>query len=471
VNFGPHGEKNRAASGADTVYADQKTGLLPKEFWSDEALGLPKRDLSALRPDVLEKIEKNPELRASYERVVPYLTPDEAQRIRPAGAASLQKLINDVDAGKIAHPEELAEMAQRGSVKRGWYQHSAEALVDVFEADAPRFGALLASLSPQTGVEANLTNTLKMWKNWNEAGRPTDAATIKRILGESVQGGGTEASVLNAWFNNSVRSLTHPDPRNLQLSGPKVNSFAGNLRGLVDEVTNDTWQAEAIGVTQRVFNGANLKGLDPKGVRGKGIGYLFSTSLTRNAAEILTRETGVKWSPAEVQETVWSFVKTVMEKRSTAGSDFLHGDMNEIIANVTDAEISGTPDFASLLPTGEFGETLRQAGYGKRLGLLSSKPKTAIPVGKTFRSGRIGAIAARLERQHQAGKEQAVRGASLLRSRKDAGFASRKLLAGVGGLGLLGAWAFSGRKSAEDAKKKNQQLNSRTERALREMGE
>ena len=29
VNYGPHGEKNRTASGADTVYADQKVGLLP----------------------------------------------------------------------------------------------------------------------------------------------------------------------------------------------------------------------------------------------------------------------------------------------------------------------------------------------------------------------------------------------------------------------------------------------------------
>jgi hypothetical protein len=34
VNFGPHGEKNRTASGSDTVYADQKTGLLP--MWVSE---------------------------------------------------------------------------------------------------------------------------------------------------------------------------------------------------------------------------------------------------------------------------------------------------------------------------------------------------------------------------------------------------------------------------------------------------
>lgn len=33
LNFGPHGEKNRTALGADTVFADQKTGLLPEWMW------------------------------------------------------------------------------------------------------------------------------------------------------------------------------------------------------------------------------------------------------------------------------------------------------------------------------------------------------------------------------------------------------------------------------------------------------
>ena len=35
LNFGPQGEKNRTAKSADTVYADQKAGLLPEKFWND----------------------------------------------------------------------------------------------------------------------------------------------------------------------------------------------------------------------------------------------------------------------------------------------------------------------------------------------------------------------------------------------------------------------------------------------------
>lgn len=39
MNFGPHGEANRSRSGADTIYADQKMGLLPDFAWHDETRG------------------------------------------------------------------------------------------------------------------------------------------------------------------------------------------------------------------------------------------------------------------------------------------------------------------------------------------------------------------------------------------------------------------------------------------------
>ena len=39
LNFGPHGEANRTANTLDTVFADQKTGLMPR--WASEADGMP----------------------------------------------------------------------------------------------------------------------------------------------------------------------------------------------------------------------------------------------------------------------------------------------------------------------------------------------------------------------------------------------------------------------------------------------
>lgn len=38
VNFGPHAEANKGASGADTIYAENKAGLLPEWAWENGRL-------------------------------------------------------------------------------------------------------------------------------------------------------------------------------------------------------------------------------------------------------------------------------------------------------------------------------------------------------------------------------------------------------------------------------------------------
>jgi hypothetical protein len=42
LNYGPYGRQNRTALGSDTVFADQKTGLLPA--WTTQRLGMPSQD-------------------------------------------------------------------------------------------------------------------------------------------------------------------------------------------------------------------------------------------------------------------------------------------------------------------------------------------------------------------------------------------------------------------------------------------
>jgi hypothetical protein len=49
VNYGPHAEKNKGASGADTIYADQKTGVLPDWTWKE---GLPTSRVADPAPDL-----------------------------------------------------------------------------------------------------------------------------------------------------------------------------------------------------------------------------------------------------------------------------------------------------------------------------------------------------------------------------------------------------------------------------------
>ena len=281
----------------------------------------------------------------------------------------------------IKQEAELATAAQAGGAKRGWYQGSAEALDEVLGEDARRFAMLLASTSPQTSVESNLLNTANIWSDWIRSQRPQDVDEILEIMGRQVQGNKGIDSVLPAWRNNSIYSLTLPEDQ-LEfgvLSGPKVDSFARNLafpyRGALSdsmEVTNDTWQGRLLGVPQTMFSGTpNVARTDP----GKGPGYLAANSLTRQAADILSDRTGSQWTPSEGQESAWSFAKALRERALSQGMqpvDFLRGDM------LTDSMIADTPDFATLLrdPGLPYRAPFEDAGYtigsAPAVGALSS---------------------------------------------------------------------------------------------------
>jgi len=261
---------------------------------------------------------------------------------------------------------ETAAIAFAGKAKRGWYVRAAESIVTVFGYDAPRFIALVAALSPQQSVETNLRNALSVWKNWILADRPTSRKEILAVMARSVDGTRGDESVMRAWRNNSVSALSSEDPAALILSGPKVTSFMLNLRGFVNEVTNDAWMANFAGVGQKIFAGEiNKSRTDP----GKGPGYLAMSAHVREAADILTKLTGETWTPMEVQETVWSWSKTVYEAQTAdKGARELLKD-----GTITDALIASTPDFSSLLWDETNERHLTDAGYGEQLFDLANR--------------------------------------------------------------------------------------------------
>jgi hypothetical protein len=301
---------------------------------------------------------------SGYKQRARHLIPEERRKLR---SDTKKRFVDLFD--QLPSVSEFAAAALGGAVKRGWYRKSAEALIDVFGIDAPRFAALLAGLSPQTSVENNLINALNVWKNWNLAGRPTDRAAIVSVMGRSVQGNKGEQSVLDAWINNSVRALSSEDPTSITLSGPKVNSFMLNLRGVVNEVTNDAWMANFALVDQAMFAGSlNAAGTDP----GKGTGYLAMSAKVRATAEYLTKLTGDQWTPAEVQETVWSWAKTLYELQDRRGET---RNAVEILraGDLTEEAIAGTPDFATLLADGEYRRILAEAGYGNQVEQLARR--------------------------------------------------------------------------------------------------
>lgn len=277
-----------------------------------------------------------------------YLSDDEKAAL---GEKSLQKVLDTFHSLPPTH--ELAAAALAGKAKRGWYRDAAQAISNVFGGDAPRFTALLAAMSPQTSVEMNFHNALRSFVAWDKAGRPEDRDQIVKIMEQNSlrnPDSKSKSNVLDAWKNNAVRALTAKDPESLQLSGPKVDSFNQNLRENVNAVTLDSWMAAfakmdptQLGGTKRLAPNDALQGA----LKGKNSTYVGYSAKVREAAAMLTHMTGEKWTPAEVQETVWSFAKAASEHANTYGG---MATIPELVKSgeLTDELIKGTSDFHNL---------------------------------------------------------------------------------------------------------------------------
>lgn len=312
---------------------------------------------------------------APVAQVAKYTTQLETEKMltSPQSLRGVERLLE-----VLPTAERIAAGMKAGEAKRGWYEASAKAIVDTFGMDAPRFAALLAATSPQTSVESNLLNTVNIWTNWERAGRPTDERSIKAIMGRSVQGNKGEDSVLSAWINNTITALTTSDPRQITLSGPKVNSFMLNLRGDVEKVTLDAWMANGLGVAQDAFSGSPTKLQKAAGDPGISAKYAAVSGRVREAAKI------AGMTPAEGQETFWSIAMPMYEEAKRRGVS-----AQELLQRgwLTNRMVRGTPDFATIFK-GTSGsesdkkvrEVLERGGYGDRIDAMQPHQWPDIPM-------------------------------------------------------------------------------------------
>ena len=354
------------------------------------------------------------------EEINKHLTPEEQkQTARKNVAANVVNIFHE-----LPPTHELAAAALAGQAKRGWYRDAARAINTVFGADAPRFTAVLAALSPQTSVQSNFHNAVRTFINWDNAGRPQDPAAIKKIMGASVQGNKGEDSVMEAWENNTVRALTHPHPESVpMLSGPKVDSFTQNLRDNVNAVTLDAWMAAFANISGNKLGGS-LNGLGP----GKSSTYLAYSAKVREAAAMLTHLTKEQWTPAEVQETVWSWAKAASEHADSAG---VTKSIPELLKHkeITDELVRGTADFHNLFGDpghrALIGGTRYASGLDELLGSQGSSAQPAGPSKKSAAAARALAphlknAAERLETVRQQKNAAAPGGKPVTQEERDA---------------------------------------------------
>lgn len=284
-------------------------------------------------------------LPAGYARIDPHIAEDERQNMPRSKAQAIvdvfKRLPKDVD---------YADVAQAGEARRFWYEESARTLREIFGIDTPRFVGLLAALSPRVSVEQNLLHTARVWREWNDRGRPTDAKTLRAVI----QAGTEMDEPLSSWLPNAIKMLASDRPELETLSGPKVDSFALNLLGHVNEVTNDAWMAAFALVDQKILGGTQSG--------GKAGGYIAMNAKLRRVAERLTETTGSTWTPAQVQASVWSWAKTAYEFSQAQGLTVTQAVQQGLI---TDSLIAGTPGFDTLITQNtNIRQVLEEAGYG-----------------------------------------------------------------------------------------------------------
>lgn len=343
----------------------------------------------------------------SYKQITRYLTPDEKKTIRRDVAQDVLDMYRT-----LPKDEDFVTAVEMGKLKQGWYDRASKTLRKIFGNDTEQFVSLLAATSPRQTVQENLVMALKVWADWNESGRPQDPDQIRDILRPIVE--------MEARMNNSVRAL-RSEPledlkvktsdrleENAQLSGLKVESFRKNLLNDLSAVTNDAWMAMFANVDQSKFFGTKS-------------GYLAFNSKIRKVAE----QTGLK--PAEVQETIWSFFKTLLESTKEGRT------AKETLSSLTDHDILQTPEFyEQIIADPKVREALSRVGFRDEAAFQSlvdpeftgrRERATGLPLAAAVVQGKAGRdrVLGRIAGKAQLVKDRELAGARASKSDEDGG--------------------------------------------------
>ena len=260
---------------------------------------------ASLRAELDELIPARAEARR--QRFFELMTPEEQEAFEfTKTGRKRSKRVQD-DALRVfslmPETEQGVQMAILGSEMAHWYRSSAKTLRGAFGVDAPRFSALLASTSPNIAVPDNLGASLQIWRDWQALGRPTDAASISRMVDEASAAWG----ITPTSFNNTERilGLTNEqllNPRLLRkggmLSGPKVDPFYANLVGESQRLVVDTHMKAGFGFGRDQVRVPEALGAGPA---------------MRDVARAMQELTSSPVDVSDVQAAQWSAIRAIRE--------------------------------------------------------------------------------------------------------------------------------------------------------------
>lgn len=258
-----------------------------------------------------------------------------------------------------------------GLAKRGWYETAAD-VFRFFGEDRNLFTGLLAATSTKNPVRINLIHALEIFDAWDAAGRPTDIqwktnakgnpTPTMPFLEQLAKQPGLKGVTFSSRRVPVVKLLAQwrHDPT---LAGEKKTpSFARNIMGDPERVTNDVWIAKFAR-----DSGESAEALQEQ--FGQDYLYHLQTAVIRSAARALG------FTPAEGQETLWSLLVAatgfaralhavgidVREIPDIVASKLTHEHVRNSVDDYFSLIEQGDPAVASVLERRGLMEPIRQA--------------------------------------------------------------------------------------------------------------
>ena len=210
VNFGPNGESNRTASAEDTVFADQKVGLMPEWTWSEgrsEDMQSPK--VMSVNNELDNKIESFSRRMAdadtsnelSDEAIEFYSENQEAidkrvseiRKESPKDKSKTRRLANKIAKGETNFSNEQIDLYAANEAE---VQAEVEAIAKTNSqtVTADTYKGILKSIKSTTRTdkarrEGENAQRKRFWKAWNKANREgkQDLKTKRKNLNDQIK--------------------------------------------------------------------------------------------------------------------------------------------------------------------------------------------------------------------------------------------------------------------------------------------
>lgn len=172
VNYGPHGEKNRTASGADTVYADQKIGLLPDWVMYDRGQAPPMMYHGSAADYLKPSLERIGSGQGQMAYGAGYYGSAKERVAKKYRDMQQQNIFtkNGQPTDKLAPYAEMYDSLVASGVSPGRSDHVAEAIVNMMEMGwSP---ARIAKGAAAEGMDKEFAAALKVARNYKAVRDP-----------------------------------------------------------------------------------------------------------------------------------------------------------------------------------------------------------------------------------------------------------------------------------------------------------